>query len=216
MVNLPNILPINIVGTISGTTASGTPTEIFSLAAIQNVVIINEDPVEVTLAGGGISTISGTFTESLTISGVPVSTGTLNVAFRARQDTVQSIPSNSFTTLEVDEEIYDLRNNFDPVTTFRFTAPEAGIYNFQASVRISGLSAGDFVEGRIRKNNVASIAFNLARNDSGGSFSIHVQVVSTDLAVVGDFYEFQVRQTDSVSRNTTSTNADHFFEGWKL
>ncbi len=49
VVNLPNILPIKVVGTISGTAAAGTPTSIFSLAAIQNVVIVNEDPLEVNL-----------------------------------------------------------------------------------------------------------------------------------------------------------------------
>ncbi len=54
MINLPNILPINVVGTISGTTASGTPKDIFSLANIQNVFIINEDPLEVNLVGSGI------------------------------------------------------------------------------------------------------------------------------------------------------------------
>ncbi len=61
MINsLANILPINIVGVVSGTVASGTPTNIFSRAAIQNVVIINEDPLEVSLVGGGIITGSGT------------------------------------------------------------------------------------------------------------------------------------------------------------
>ena len=72
MVNsISNILPINVVGTISGTTASGTPTSIFSLAAVQNVVIVTEDPLEVNLVGDIVAP-TGTFSESLTISGVPV------------------------------------------------------------------------------------------------------------------------------------------------
>ncbi len=77
MVNLPNILPINVVGTISGTTASGTPTAIFSRAAVQNVVIVTENPLEVELIGGldPIVAATGTFSQSLTISGLPVSTG---------------------------------------------------------------------------------------------------------------------------------------------
>jgi hypothetical protein len=71
--SISNILPIQVVGTISGTTASGLPTSISSLANIQHVVIINEDPLEVSLRGDSILTAAtGTFTESLTVSGIPV------------------------------------------------------------------------------------------------------------------------------------------------
>jgi hypothetical protein len=51
--SISNILPINIVGVVSGTLASGTPTNIFSRAAIQNVVIINEDAISVEIVGSG-------------------------------------------------------------------------------------------------------------------------------------------------------------------
>jgi len=49
--SLSNILPINIVGTVSGTVASGTPTTIFSRANVQNVVIVTENPIPVSLVG---------------------------------------------------------------------------------------------------------------------------------------------------------------------
>ncbi len=59
MINsLANILPINVVGVVSGTAASGTPTDVFSWATVQNVVIINEDPIEVNLVGSGVSGIT--------------------------------------------------------------------------------------------------------------------------------------------------------------
>lgn len=105
--NLANILPINVVGVISGTLASGTPTSVFSRASVQNVVIINQDPINVNLVsgtgGGGVTdhgnltglgdddhpqyglvasneTISGVwdFTNSLTVSGIPVNVSSLN------------------------------------------------------------------------------------------------------------------------------------------
>lgn len=47
--SLANIMPINVVGTVSGTVASGVPTSIFSPAAIQNVVIVTENPLQVEL-----------------------------------------------------------------------------------------------------------------------------------------------------------------------
>ncbi len=47
--SLANILPIKIVGTVSGTLVSGTPTTIFSRAAVQNVVIVSEEPIPVNL-----------------------------------------------------------------------------------------------------------------------------------------------------------------------
>ncbi len=76
--SLSNMLPINIVGVVSGTLASGTPTAIFSRATVQNVIIVTEDPIPVELTGGldPFVAATGTFSESLTISGQPVATGT--------------------------------------------------------------------------------------------------------------------------------------------
>jgi hypothetical protein len=53
--SISNILPIQVVGTISGTTTSGLPTNIFSRANIEYVVIVNEDPIPVNLVS-----VSGT------------------------------------------------------------------------------------------------------------------------------------------------------------
>ena len=59
MVNLPSTLPINIVGVVSGTLAPHTSTDVFSLATVQDVVIVNSDPITVALLGttlsGGVS-----------------------------------------------------------------------------------------------------------------------------------------------------------------
>jgi len=52
--NISNILPISVVGVVSGTLASGTPTSIFSTAAIQRVVIVNEDPIAMNLVSGTV------------------------------------------------------------------------------------------------------------------------------------------------------------------
>lgn len=53
--SLSNILPVNVVGVVSGTLASGIPTSIFSRANVQNVVIVTEGPIPVALVGSGIS-----------------------------------------------------------------------------------------------------------------------------------------------------------------
>jgi len=79
VVNLANILPINIVGVVSGTLASGTPTGIHSLAAIQDVTIVNQDPLSMNLADEELVAPTGTFAASLTVSGEPVTTGTAYV-----------------------------------------------------------------------------------------------------------------------------------------
>lgn len=71
--SIANILPINIIGVVSGTSAVGTPTDIFSRATIQNVVIVNEDPISVKIFGSVVAA-TGTFSQSLTISGLPVAT----------------------------------------------------------------------------------------------------------------------------------------------
>ena len=101
MVNLPNILPINVVGTISGTTASGTPTSIFSRAAVQNVVIVTENPLEVELIGGVTTdpflAATGTFSQSLTISGLPVATSDDVTILQTAIDAVEASDVDALT-----------------------------------------------------------------------------------------------------------------------
>jgi hypothetical protein len=53
-INLANTLPVSVVGVVSGTVAAGTPTEIFSLASIQDVTIVNESPISVNLVEGAV------------------------------------------------------------------------------------------------------------------------------------------------------------------
>ena len=158
MVNLPNILPINVVGTISGTTASGTPTNIFSLAAVQNVVIVNQDPLEVNLVngGGGVSSVdSAALFIPFPGSGIDgAGDGTDNVYFEldypvtVNQATSKLTAGSLTYTISIDSvEIQGLDNQ--GVTTSRAvdTATSANSYAIgqEFKVAVSGASsATDF------------------------------------------------------------------------
>jgi hypothetical protein len=49
MVNLPSLTPVNVVGVVSGTLAEGVPTSVFSSAVVQDVYIVNSEPLELLL-----------------------------------------------------------------------------------------------------------------------------------------------------------------------
>jgi hypothetical protein len=76
----------------------------------------------------------------------PASGGGLVSAFGAQLLTSQTINLNSEDTMLYDNEIYDLDNEYDPVTGI-FTAKRAGRYNFSAGAALEPSPAGG---GRLR------------------------------------------------------------------
>ena len=66
----------------------------------------------------------------------------LNCMFRATMDTTQSLPNNTYTIMEFDTESFDVGSNFD-TSTYKFTAPAAGKYWFNAAMRSSSTHGSD-------------------------------------------------------------------------
>lgn len=64
----------------------------------------------------------------------------------------QSISNNTTTVVEFDTELWDIQNEFDNSTNYRFTADEDGKYLVATSVKILSLGAGKTYILRVYKN----------------------------------------------------------------
>ena len=87
--------------------------------------------------------VSGTTTLTLpTTSGTVITTGSTfggtGPAFRAyRSTSLQSIPINTNTKIQLNAEDFDTNNNFDSTTNYRFTPTVAGYYFISGCVALN-------------------------------------------------------------------------------
>lgn len=66
----------------------------------------------------------------------------------------QTITTSTWTKLAMATEEYDIQNDFDSATNYRFTAPKAGIYDCKAGGKIDGLGDAKIIVVAFRKNGV--------------------------------------------------------------
>jgi len=165
------------------------------------------------IAASGIefTAISGSFTESLTVSGVPVATGTLvgPVIGASPGGTSLVIPTSSETKVEFDSLEIDTHGGFD-TTLFRYTPPVAGIYHMTATIRFSSdLGSGTTHRISIVKNGSvvrrsALVGYSIT---SGG-----VTITSIEEANgTTDFFEIFVLQQGGSDATILGGFADTYF-----
>lgn len=117
--------------------------------------------------------------------------------------------SNAFVKIQFDTENFDTGSDYDSVTNFRFIAPVAGFYQFNA--------AGSFTLG---SNNIGSIAlFKNGNLFKQGSESLVGSITTGFTAVVSDF--IQLAQSDYIEVYAygtggagTTGNAATYFSGF--
>jgi len=165
------------------------------------------------IATSGIefTAISGSFTESLTVSGVPVATGTLvgPVIGASPGGTSLVIPTSSETKVEFDTLEIDTHGGFD-TTLFRYIPPVAGIYHMTATIRFSSdLGSGTTHRISIFKNGSvvrrsAIVGYSIT---SGG-----VTITSIEEANgTTDFFEIFVLQQGGSDATILGGFADTYF-----
>ena len=145
----------------------------------------------------------------------------LQPAFNVFANAVQSSISTSYTTVQMNAEIFDTNSDFD-TSTYTFTAPVTGKYLLQAhvSIRELPLNAGWFLVGILTSNG----AYNFSRTttpydaDFGGTlFSLPVTVVAdmdaNDTAYVRVYQFSGTAQTDIYGH---SSNPYTYFSGYLL
>ena len=145
----------------------------------------------------------------------------LQPAFNVFANATQSNISTSYTTVQMNDEIFDTNADFD-TSTYTFTAPVTGKYLLQAhvSIRELPLNAGWFLVGILTSNG----AYNFSRTttpydaDFGGTlFSLPVTVVAdmdaNDTAYVRVYQFSGTAQTDIYGH---SSNPYTYFSGYLL
>jgi|DEB0MinimDraft_4_1074332.scaffolds.fasta_scaffold30046_3 hypothetical protein len=183
---------------------------------------IGNFPTAIPLSGTDIA--DGTITNadlansSITLNGSGVSLGgSASVdntpAFQVKLDGNQSIPDETSTKIQWNNELYDTDSAYDNTTNYRFTVPsgEGGKYWFYSQLQFNTSS---YLECQIRKNGsewLKSHEPDLSTNNSRS-----VWAAGVDIASVGDYYEVFTYQDTSGALNLIGNNTRSFFGGYKL
>ena len=86
--------------------------------------------------------------------------------------------ANGANKVQFDTKDYDTGTNFDATTNYRFTAPIAGFYHFDASVNIASNATGQTLNAKLYKNGSLVKAGAFAHT-SAGSITIGSSVSDT-------------------------------------
>jgi hypothetical protein len=128
----------------------------------------------------------------------------LSVAFRAYRNAAQTLTDETNNKIELDTESYDYGSDFD-TSSYRFTAPVAGLYHFDASVNIGAVSDGARIVVFLRKNGVAVSRGIDIKNGATGNLG---GVVSDNLVLaVSDYIELYT-YVDSDENEAVTTGTD--------
>ncbi len=115
-----------------------------------------------------------------------------------RNTSTQSIPSLTYTKVQLNAETFDLKSEFDSTTNYRYTATQAGIYRVSAAARILAPAVGDglevaiYVNGAIHSSGVNNTASTASSNTS---MSDLVQLSAND------YVEMYVLHSNGAAKN---------------
>jgi hypothetical protein len=118
--------------------------------------------LEGNVSGSGTFTIASPNTNSNFTLTLPDNTGTIittgstfagtGPAFRAYLSANQTVTNATNTKVQLDTEVFDTANCFDPTTNYRFTPNVAGYYQFNVTLGVNATSALTYNYIQIWKN----------------------------------------------------------------
>lgn len=125
------------------------------------------------------------------------------------RSSAQSVNATTWTTIQLDTELYDKLNEFDNVTNYTFTPGVTGYYHICGRVTISLSATTKEAYARIYKNGTTEIMVDYGvRQTTNSSCSLMliktVYLLSTDSIVV------QVYHNDTGARNVTGTEIETY------
>jgi len=116
-----------------------------------------------------------------------------------RNTSVQSIPNNTTTKIQLNAEDWDLSNEFDPTTNYRYTATTAGYYMITCAVKWNSATSGQYFQIEVQKN--ASTGPLLIGQYSGGSGTLVMSGSSMVQLGIGDYLELYAYQTSGSAKD---------------
>jgi hypothetical protein len=137
-------------------------------------------------------------------------------SFHVTMSSSQSLPNNTHTILEFDTETFDIGSNFD-TSTYKFTAPVAGKYWFNAAMRSSSTHGSDD-DFMIYKNSSAYAQEAQFNQVSGPTYvtvsnSMNISCIM-DMAASDTASVYANTETGSWTMGNGSTVT--FFEGFRI
>jgi len=116
-----------------------------------------------------------------------------------RATSYQSIPSATFTYVQLNGVDFDVQSEFDPVTTFRYTAKKSGLYIVSVYGYLRLIATSKFFGVYIVRNGVA-IGSNGVNTDATWDANKANLTIPVALAI-GNYVQFGIYHLDTVARN---------------
>jgi len=175
-----------------------------------------------TRSGTSNMTIGSSNTSQITLkSGATLTNFPANTpAFHATLSSTQTITNNTFTKLQIDNEIYDTDGCYDNSTNYRFTPTTAGKY-FVYGCSMTGGSSGelDFSGSALYKNGSQQTEhFTDFRNNRGGSSNFTFTSIIMDMNGSSDYAELYGRMKVNAGNVNIQggTNGQTYFGAYKI
>jgi hypothetical protein len=164
-------------------------------------------------SGGGQITIQEPATASNFTQTLPAASGEVMVsgnqpAFSAYATANQSIPSNTFTKIQLPFEIFDTASAFDSTTNYRFTPQVEGYYQINASV---GSTTTGVMLVSIFKNGSELNRGNQILGDPTSRISVVSSVVYLNGST--DYIELYFFQAAATAQNTSGAKQVVYMNG---
>ena len=133
-------------------------------------------------------------------------------SFKAYGAATTSLTIKALNKIELNNEEHDYGSNYDHSSNYRFTAPYAGTYCFDASAYLIVIGSFSYIFGTIKKNGSTELA-----KLFGWQPTTNVAVVNVNTGSVylekGDYVEFFVHPEVQTSATVSTTQSLTWFAG---
>ncbi len=120
------------------------------------------------------------------------------VGARGYRSGTQSIPSGTWTKVNLNAESFDLGNDFDTTTNYRFNVPVSGYYQINAAIRFN--NAGDGVKTGVGVW-VNGDNINWLEVQQGGAASGGIALPDIQYLAAGDYAELWAYQNSGANKD---------------
>jgi len=125
-------------------------------------------------------------------------------ACRITKDDVQSIPNDTWTIVKYDDKEYDLNNEYDNITNYRFTAKEGGYYHADAGLLSNSVAwdAGEYWRIALFRNEVEVVFGYRNMVYAAGTFYVDTKLATDIYLAKNDYVDIRAYHNQGGAVNT--------------
>jgi hypothetical protein len=136
-------------------------------------------------------------------------------SFKATGAATTSLTVKALNKVECNTEVHDYGSNYDNSSNYRFTAPEAGVYQFEAAAYLIVVGSFSYIFGTIKKNGSTELSRLYGYQPATNVATVAPTTGPVELAK-GDYVEFFVHPEVQTSATLSATAAFTWFSGRKI